>query len=178
MTAPTDRTPPRARPAAALVAPVLAAVVVALAVVAVRDLAVDRGWAGGTSWSRDLVDSVDGLTASTALTVAGLATAVVGLVLVVAALLPGRRTHLRGSCSADLWLSPGAVAALAQTVADRAPGVISAETTRVGRRRVTVEVVAREGEAGVADTVRTALDSGPGALTTAAVGIRLKEVPR
>ncbi|WP_137292876.1 DUF6286 domain-containing protein [Nocardioides dongxiaopingii] len=178
MSAPTDRTPPRARPVAALAAPVLALALVAVAVVAVRDLLVDRGRVGGTPWSRDLVDAADGLTASTALTVAGLAAAVVGLLLVVAALLPGRRTHLRGSAAADLWVSPGALAALAQTVADRSPGVVSAATTRVGRRRVTVEVVAREGEPGVRDAVRAALDDGPGALTAATVGVRLQEVPR
>lgn len=178
MTAWSVRKPPRARPTAAALAGVLALLLVALAVVAIRDLTVAQGWASGTPWSRSLVDSLDGLSPSTAMVVAAVAVAVLGLLAAVSALRPGRKTHLRADAQADLWISPRAVAALAQSAADRAPGVISAEATRAGRRRVLVEVVTQQDRGTVTEAVRTAIDAGAGALTSATVSVRTKEVPR
>ena len=74
--------------------------------------------------------------------------------LVAAALAPARATHRRVAGSEDLWLSPGAVAALAGATADRAAGVVSAEVTRSTRRRVTLEVVSQHSGPEVAGAVR------------------------
>ncbi len=178
MTVWTARTPPRARPPVAALASVLALLLVALGGVAIRDLAVAQGWASGTVWSRSLVDSLNGLRASTALVAVAGAVAVLGLVVVLTALRPGAKTHLRADAGADLWLSPRAVAALAQFAADRAPGVISAEATRAGRRRIVVEVVTQQDRATVTESVRAAIDARAGALTSASVSVRTKEVPR
>lgn len=175
---PTVQTPPRARPAVVSLAAILALLLIVVAVVALRDLAVEQGWVGGAPWSRGLVDSLDGLTPTTAVVAAGIAVVVLGLLVALAALRPGRKTHLRTTAKADLWLSPRAVAALAQSSAERAPGVISAEATRAGRRRIVVEVVTQQDRTTVTEAVRTAVDAGPGTLTSTGVSVRTKEVPR
>lgn len=178
MTAWNARTPPRDRPAVVPLAALLALLLVAMAVAAIRDLAVAQGWTGGTPWTRSLIDALDGLTTSTALGTAGVAVALLGLLMTVTALRPGRKSHLRTTSQADLWLSPRAVAALAQSAADRAPGVISAHATRAGRRRVVVEVETQQDRATVTEAVHTAVADGPGALTSVTVAVRIKEVPR
>lgn len=171
-------TPPKARPAAAPTAAVVALVLVALAVVTVRDLAVSQGWATGTPWSVSLVRSLDGLTASVGLAVGGAVLALVGLVLVWLALKPAPRTHLPAHADSDLWLSPAAVAALARGVADRAPGVISADSTRAGRRRIHVDVVTSSDPQAVTERVEAALQSHVQGLTRATITVRTKEVAR
>ncbi len=180
------RTPPRARPAAVVVAPVLALVLIAVAVVAVRDLALTQGWAAGTPWAPSLLDGLDGLSPSAGLAAAGTLVALTGLVLVWLGLKPGRRTHLRGAGEADLWLSTGAVAALAQSTADRVAGVVSADASRTSRRRVTVDVVTTANPAAdthsdsqaVTERVRTALDADVAPLTGASIKVRTTEMPR
>ncbi len=170
--------PPRARSAAVLVSVLLALLLVALAVVAVRDLAVSQGWTTGSPWSLSLVRDLDGLTDSVWVTATGVVVALVGLVLVWLALKPGARTHLAGRSDSDLWVSPGAVAALARGTADRAPGVVSADVRRVSRRRITVEVVTNRDASSVTGGVEAALRPGPGDLTHARVDIRTKEISR
>lgn len=171
-------TPPKARPAAAATAAVLALVLIALAVVTVRELAVVQRWASGSSWSLDAVRALDGLTPSVGVAVVGVVVALLGLLLVWLALKPAVRTHLQARSDGDLWLSSGAVAALAQGVADRAPGVISADATRVGRRRITVDVVTSGDAAAVAERVESALQTQVQGLTRATVTVRTREVSR
>lgn len=177
MTAPPTR-PPRARPGATPVAVLLALGLVALAVVGIHDLAAARGWSDGAPWVPDLVDRLDGLTASAAVVALSVAAAVVGLLLVLVALAPARRTHLPVDGDHDVWVSPAAVGALARAAADRAPGVISAETTRTTRRRVTVEVVTQRDETEVTAGVRAAVDGSLVGLTRTRVGVRTTELPR
>ncbi|MEU6137517.1 DUF6286 domain-containing protein [Nocardioides sp. NPDC047086] len=180
------RTPPRRAPLAVPTASVLALVLVAVAVVAVRDLALSQGWAAGTPLVPDLVEGLDGVRASVGLAIGGGVVALIGLVLVWLGLRPGRRTHLRVAGDADLWLSPGAVAAVAQETADRLPGVVSAESSLRSRRRVVVDIVvaARTGPDGpqeaaaVAEHVRAVLDDEIGRPTGAGIKVRATEVPR
>jgi hypothetical protein len=174
----TVSTPPKARPAAALGAALIAVVLIAVAVVAIRELAVSQRWASGSPWSLDAVRALDGLTPSVGVAAAGVVIALLGLVLVWLALKPAARTHLQAHADGDLWLSAPAVAALARGVADRAPGVISADATRVSRRRITVEVVTSGDPAAVAERVDSALQSQVQGLTRAAVTVRTREVSR
>lgn len=170
--------PPRARPPAVPVALALALGLIAVGVVAVRDLIVSQGWANGTPWSEVVVSAFDGLTASIAVVAGGIAVAVIGLLLIWLSLKPGRKTHLRASNAEDLWLSQRALAALAVAVADRAPGVIAAEATRVTRRRVVVQVVTSQEPTVVADAVQSSLDSTVSGLTDARLSVRAKAVPQ
>lgn len=171
-------TPPKARPAAALVAPVVAAALIALAVVAVRDLAVTQGWSTGTAWSLDLVESLDGLTATAGVVVIGIALVLLGLLVSWLALKPATRTHLKAATDSDLWLSRGAVAALAQAVADRSSGVVSADASRGGRRRINVDVVTLGDAPEVTRRIDAALAGGVADLTTATINVRTTEVAR
>ena len=103
---------PRARPAAAGLGVLVAVGLVAVAVVGVHELAVDRGWASGSSWVSSLLDGLDGRTADTATAVLGSAVAVIGLLVLLLAIRPGRVTHVPTTGGHDLWLSRGAVGAL------------------------------------------------------------------
>lgn len=171
------RAQPRRAPVAVPTATVLALVLIAVAVVAVRDLALSQGWAAGTPLVPDLVEGLDGVRASVGLAIGGGVVALVGLLLVWLGLRPGRRTHLRVAGDADLWLSPGAVAAIAQETADRLPGVVSAESSLRSRRRVVVDIVAQDAAA-VSEHVRAVLDEQVGRLTGASIKVRATEVPR
>ncbi|MEI7056519.1 DUF6286 domain-containing protein [Nocardioides sp. CCNWLW239] len=167
-------------------AALLALVLLALAVVAVRDLLISQGWATGSQVAPAVVDGSDGLRSSVGLAIAGGVVALLGLVLVWLAIKPGRRTHLRVTGDADLWLSPGAVAALAQETADRLPGVMSADSSRSTRRRIVVDIVAAprdaadgpHGAAGVVEHVDAVLADEVGWLTGSTIKVRATEVPR
>ncbi|TQL67908.1 hypothetical protein FB381_1796 [Nocardioides albertanoniae] len=181
------RSRPRRAPLAVPTAIVLALVLIGLAVVAVRDLVVGQGWAAGTPVVSTSIDGLGGVRASVGLAVAGGVLAIVGVVLLWFALRPGRRTHLRVTGAPDLWLSPGAVAAIAQETADRLPGVVSAESSLRARRRVVVDIVATAPPAGsedpqeraaVSERVRAVLDDEIGRLTGASIKVRATEVPR
>lgn len=154
MTARRDR--PRARPAAAGLGVLVALGMVALGVVGVHELAVDRGWSRGSAWLPSLLDSLDGTTAGTATSVVGAVVAVLGLLVVLLALRPGRVTHVPTTGRHEVWLSRGAVAALAAATTDRQEGVVTA-TAEPARRRVRLTVVARSGRDAVEQRVREAL---------------------
>lgn len=138
----TGRTP-TAQPVAGLLALLLALSLVGLAVVAVRDLLVAVGQVTGRAWLPALPEALDGLSPSTAVAGTGIALGVGGLVVVLAALLPARRTHVAVDGDDGLWLTPGAVASLAASAADRADGVVASDVRRAGRRRAVVEIAAR-----------------------------------
>lgn len=183
---PVPRTQPRRAPVVVLAATVLALVLIGIAVIAVRDLLVSQGWATGSPVAPALVDSSDGLRASVGLAIVGGVVALVGLVLLWLGFRPGSRTHLRVAGDADLWLAPGAVAALAQETADRLPGVVSADSSRSSRRRIVVDIVVAErntpegpqGAAAVAEHANAVLDEEVGWLTGATIKVRPTEVPR
>jgi len=178
MSTPTaPRAQPRRAPIAVATSTVLALVLIAVAVVAVRDLALSQGWAAGTPLVPDLVEGLDGARASVGLAVGGGIVALIGLLLLWLGLRPGRRTHLRVAGDADLWLSPGAVAAIAQETADRLPGVVSAESSLRSRRRIVVDIVAQDAAA-VAEHASAVLDDQVGRLTGASIKVRATEVPR
>lgn len=168
---------PRARPAAAGLAALVAVLWIALAVVAVRELAVDQGWATGSPWLPAVLDALDGRTADVLAAVVGGVLVLLGLITLYLALKPGRVTHLSTTTEADLWLTRGALAALAHAVVDRQPGVVSvhAETTR---RRVRVHVVARDDRGGLEQRVRAALGERLGPLTRQRVDVDVTEVAR
>ena len=85
--------PPVSRHRAVAIGVVLALALVGVAVVAVRDLAVTEGWATGEPWLAEGVRRLDGLEPSTGVLALATAVAVLGLLLVLAGLLPaGRHT--------------------------------------------------------------------------------------
>jgi hypothetical protein len=163
---------PTAAPAASRAALVLGLVLIALAVVLVRDLAAAEGWTSGTPWTVQLAEDLDGLTASTGLAVLGAVLAVVGLLVALSALLPARRTHVPLDDAPDTWITPAAVAALAQGVADRSAGVLAARTEKVSRRSVRIAVTAASDAGSVAQAAQRDVDSALRGLTSPSVRVR------
>lgn len=166
---------PTARPAVAWIALLLALALVALAVVAVRDLLVALGQVAGDQWLAAVPGALDGLTASAAIATVGLAVGVVGLLLVVAALLPARRTHVAVDGDDGLWLTPGAVAALAASAADRADGVVATDVRRAGRRRAVVEVAARRDPQAAREAARRQVAGQVGDLVATRIDVDVKK---
>lgn len=173
-----ERIVPRARPAATWLGILVALLFVALAVVAVRELAVDQGWASGEPWLPAALEALQGRTADVATAVLGVALALLGLLVLALALKPGRATHLATSTEHDVWLSRGALAALAYAVADRQAGVVSVQAAPSRSRRVRVRVVARDDRSGVEQRVRAALGARVEPLTRQRLDIDVAEVAR
>lgn len=173
----TVRTPPKARPTAALVAIIIALLLIALAVVAIRDLAAAQGWVNGSPWSTSVLKPLDGLTPSTGLVIVAVLVVLLGLWIVWLSLKPAKRTHVRANVDEDVWFTRAAIATLAQTTADRTPGVISADATGRGRA-VTIDIVTSQNPQAVEARVRDALAGHIDGLTDARLTLRTKEVPR
>lgn len=158
---------------AVVIGAVMALLLVAIAVLAVRDLVVAQGWATGQPWVPQVVSDLDGLTPSPTVLAVATLVALVGLALVLAAVLPAPRRHVRAEGPDQLWTTPTAVATAAAASVDRTPGVLSARVASASRKRVVLEVVGRRDESGaeVRDLSRDAA-----VLVTGALGIRRADV--
>ncbi|PKH44250.1 hypothetical protein SAMN05192575_102284 [Nocardioides alpinus] len=136
---------PLARHRAVAIGIVLALGLVAVGVVAVRDLAVAEGWATGEPWLADGLRSLDGLGPTDGVLAVATLAALLGLLLMYAGLRPAARRHVASGEVEQLWSNPSALAEVARSAADRAPGVVSARTARARKGRVVIEVATREG---------------------------------
>ena len=165
--------PPRGRPAASGVALVLGVALVGIAVVAVHDLAVDRGWATGSSWTGSLVDRLDGLTAGAGVVAVGVVLTLVGLLVLVAAVKPAPRTHQATPGEADLWVTPGAVRALAVGAAEDTAGV---ESARARLRRGRLSVTAQSDDPGADRLVEAAVRESLAGLTAHDIVVTTEKV--
>jgi len=135
---PTAGRTPTAAPAAAPWAVLLALVVLALGVVGIRDALIAAGAFGGSSWTKNTANAIDGLTARTWMIPAGIGLAVLGLWWLLAALKPRKRTEISLSGTPGAWMRPGDLARLVQPTVENVDGVVSASTSAT-RRTVTVK---------------------------------------
>jgi copper chaperone CopZ len=135
---PTAGRTPTAAPAAAPWAVLLALVVLALGVVGIRDALIAAGAFGGSSWTRNTANAIDGLTARTWMIPAGIGLAVLGLWWLLTALKPRKRTEISLSGTPGAWMRPGDLARLVQPTVENVEGVVSASTSAT-RRTVTVK---------------------------------------
>jgi len=163
---PTAGRIPTATPAAAPWAVLLALVVLALGVVGIRDALVAAGAFGGSSWTKNTANAIDGLTARTWMIPAGIGLAVLGLWWLLAALKPRKRTEISLSGTPGAWMRPGDLARLVQPTVENVEGVVSASTSAT-RRTVTVKATTTARDSA---EVRTAV--------TDAVGDRLSALRR
>lgn len=172
---------PRATAPVVWPALLLAVALVGAAVVGVRDLLVSQGWLAGSPWVGAVVEGSQGLDVAETPWWIAVPAALAGAVLVVAALRPARRTHRAARDGLDLWLTPDAVAAIAQSAADRVHGVVSAEAApRWSGRRIRVRVQVREDRDEVRDRVRERLrEVGvDGLVPGSRITVRAQEVGR
>jgi len=163
---PTAGRTPTATPAAAPWAVLLALVVLALGVVGIRDGLVAAGAFGGSSWTKNTANAIDGLTARTWMIPAGIGLAVLGLWWLLAALKPRKRTEISLSGTPGAWMRPADLARLVQPTVENVEGVVSASTSAT-RRTVTVKATTTARDS---TEVRTAV--------TDAVGDRLVALRR
>jgi len=163
---PTAGRTPTATPAAAPWAVLLALVVLALGVVGIRDALVAAGAFGGSSWTKNTANAIDGLTARAWMIPAGIGLAVLGLWWLLAALKPRKRTEISLSGTPGAWMRPGDLARLVQPTVENVEGVVSASTSAT-RRTVTVKATTTARDS---TEVRTAV--------TEAVGDRLSALRR
>lgn len=134
--------PPTRRPAAGWVALVVALCVLGACAAGVHDLCVHLGWVSQRPWLPGGIATGDGLTVRWWTAPASAVLIVVGLVALLIAVKPRRRTHLAASDSdADLWIAPRALSTLASDTAARVDGADGAVArTRRGRRRIDLTV--------------------------------------
>ncbi|MDJ0393665.1 hypothetical protein QMK17_10020 [Rhodococcus sp. G-MC3] len=95
---------PKAAPKATGIAVVLALLLCVAGVIVGRDALIAFGAVTGSPWIGPALNSIVDLTVQTWMLPVGIAVGVVGLVLVVAALLPRSRTHRRSDAE-GVWLS-------------------------------------------------------------------------
>jgi hypothetical protein len=169
------RTPPKARPAAAIVAALLAIGLIAIGAVGIHDLLADQGVIAPGNWTRAVSVSLDGLTATAAVAAVAVVAVIAGLWLMLVSLKPGRHTHLRAPTNdADLWISRSALAALAVERAERVSAVTSADA-HARRRRIRLDIRTTEPDATAAidESVNTHLE---GLTTPRVVKVRTRQV--
>lgn len=167
---------PRAIPAACWPALPIAATLVVPAVVGVHDLLASLGATHDPAWMPRLLGAADGLGPSMAVLAVATVVGLTGLALILIALRPARRTHVQTQASGDVWISGTAVGALAQTVADRFPGVVSASLARATPRRVDIRVVTDGDPAQTRTQIRDVVTAHLSGLAVPTVRIRTRKL--
>ncbi len=128
---------PRGVPAAVGILLAVGVALLAVAAVCVRELLIHHGVVGGEPWLADASRWIARITWRTWMYYAAPAAVVAGVAVLVAALRPRRRTHVRTRGTVPLWLSPTAVA---RACSARATGVHAVESARTTATRRTVRV--------------------------------------
>lgn len=172
---------PRRTASARVLGPVLGLVLIAVGVIGVQHLAAVQGWTTQASWATGVAEWLDGQgpegTLLALVTVLGL----LGVVLLGSALSLPRRSHryAGGEDDVELWITGGALAAVAADAADRAEGVLSARA-EASRRGVRVRVVGRDADrrerrTEIAEAVRGAVQERLGDLPAGRIKVDVKE---
>ncbi len=125
--------PPVAAPVASGLAVSFAIAMIALGLVAGRDVLVWTGAIRGSGWISGAVKAVDGLAAQWWMLPGGIAVAVVGLLIVIAAVKPRRRTH-RPLTAPDTWIRPRDIIRLTASACQAITGVANANASGSARR--------------------------------------------
>ncbi len=122
---------------------VLALLVLGAAVLAVQNAITHAGWVGAPSWAGTIASTFDGLSAEWWMAVPGAVAVLLGLGLLVLAVKPRRRTSVRGTGEAPLFVRPVDLARWSSDAARGIPLVIGAASVAT-RKRVTVRVSTAE----------------------------------
>jgi hypothetical protein len=122
--------------AASRAAVLLAIGVIVLGAIGIRDALIAVEWVGGTQWLPPVIDAVDGLAPAAWMVAAGVVLGVLGVVLMVTAVLPRRRTALPLTAQTAVYLRRADVAKAASAAAREVPGVLDARTTSSRRKAV------------------------------------------
>lgn len=153
---------PLAYPAAAPVAALIALGALGVAFVAARELLIVRGAYGGAPWLRNSFEWFGRLHWEPWIAPVAVLLVVVGVVAIVVALKPRKRTHLPLCLSGPVptvWMRRTDVARMCSARASALPGVLTARTV-VDRRRALLRVLAENGTSAtdLVDTLRAELE--------------------
>lgn len=158
---------PRPAPSATAPAALLVVLLVAAAVVGIHDLLVHLGAVPGSSWTAAVLSSLDDQQRQSWFVPAGIAVAVVGVLVVLAALRPRRRTHRQAVDDPTLWLRPVDLARTASAAALGTADVATATST-VRRQKVRTKVVSHPNAE--TDVVHDAVTAAVGAAVDPLIG--------
>ena len=112
---------------------VLSLSLVALGVIGIRDGIVSAGWLHGSSWTRNAVGWIDGLTFAGWMIPAGIVAIVIGAIFTYLGLKPRRTTTSALAGRSSLNIDRSDVARVAVAAARTVPGVTDARATANGR---------------------------------------------
>lgn len=174
MTQVREGTQPLAPAGASYLAAASATAMIALGALGVREALVAAGWIGGASWIAGAVSATDGLAPMPWTPFVGIATGLVGIILVGVALKPRRRRAVRAQAQTAVFVDLTDVARIASAAAEAVPGVVSARSS-VSRRTLTVRCeVSGTPEAELQDAVNRAVATELAALErTPSIRVRM-----
>lgn len=165
-TLPAPGRAPVAAPAAGYVGTLVALLTLAVGVIALRDSTVSAGWLGGRSWITAAIEWIDGLTFTWWMIPAGIASIIVGVWWVYAALRPRRRTAIAVAAQTSVWIAPADLARVASHAAATVPGVLDARSSATLRKiKVTVQITADSTGNEIKNAVTQAVRDSGGFLT-------------
>lgn len=163
---PADAPLPRAPAPAAYLGAALSLSVAALGVIGIRDGIVAAGWVGGSMWTANAVNWIDGLSFAPWMIPAGVIALLLGVVLVIMALAPRRTTAVPVAGQTSVVISHRDIARIAQSAARTVPGVIDANADST-RRTVTVRArTLGQGDSTITSVVSQAVSASLAALAT------------
>lgn len=150
---PADPKTPLALPAAAFTGPLIAVLVLAAGVIGIRDGVLAAGWITGSSWTTAAAEWIDGLVFAGWMIPVAIVAIIVGLLLLVAALKPRRKTAIALNADTSVWIEPAAVAHIAADAARSVPGVLTAKATATRRTVVVRAQVTGDDRSGITSAV-------------------------
>lgn len=157
----TKRTQPKAPPIARVYAMLTALALCGLIFVLLRELWSMRTGSQLESWLRPFFSLIGDVRYQPWMYPAGIAGVVVGILFVLGAMWPRRKTHWQTNSSATTWVRPVDVARMCTAAAEKVPGVIRATTASTAHRTtvyVTGDPTDAELEMQVIDAVQPVVD--------------------
>ncbi|MEZ2121705.1 DUF6286 domain-containing protein [Corynebacterium sp. CCM 9203] len=148
---------PAASPVARYLAILLGVLLIAAAAVAGRDLYIrytDIDW---QPWISTATDWIGHLTYRSWMLPAGIATLILGLLLLWASLRPRTKTHRELDSAVAVWMRPVDVARMCTASAQRIPGVMAAHTV-AKKRSINVTVIGNPQDSELRDNLQRSLE--------------------
>ncbi len=150
---------PLTTPAVKAPAVLLGLVLCGVSALCIRELIIYHDLVGGDPWLADTSVWIAQLQWRNWMMFAAPGALLIGLLLIVAAVKPRRRTHLRLRAGTDVWLRPTDVARLCSAAAFEDTEVLTATTTVSGRRAAVTVTAPEDAFAEISGPVQQRVES-------------------